>query len=95
MFSQNKKLIIITPFIQLSSQNMSILANLHPVVPTHNVEKSITKQFALVCHLISEVHLVVDQNVLSVLNVLMTKLVQIRNVSILVPILVVKMPNVE
>jgi hypothetical protein len=74
---------------------MSILANLHPAVQTHNAERSITKPSALVCPLISEVHLVVDQNVLSVLNVPMTKLAQIKNVLILVQILVVKMPNVE
>jgi hypothetical protein len=74
---------------------MSILANLHLVVPTHNAKRSITKPFALVHLLISEALLVVVQNVLSVPNALMTKLAQIRSVSILVQTLVVKMPSVE
>jgi hypothetical protein len=74
---------------------MSILANHHLAVPTHNAEKSIIKQFALVCHLILEALQAVVLNVLSVLNVLMTKLAQTKSVSILAQILVVKTPNVE
>lgn len=74
---------------------MSILVNHHHVVQTLNVKKSIIKLFVLVCHLILEVLLVVDQNVLSALNVLMTKHVQTRNVLIPVQILVAEMPNVE
>jgi hypothetical protein len=74
---------------------MSIPANLHPAVQTHNVEKLIIKQFALACQLILEALLVVDQSVLSVLNAHTTKHVQIKNVLILVLELVVKMPNVE
>lgn len=74
---------------------MSILVNHHHVVQTLNVKKSIIKLFALVYRLILEVLLVVDQNVLLVLNVLMTKHVRIRNVLIPAQIHVVKMPNVE
>jgi hypothetical protein len=74
---------------------MSILANLHLAVPIHNAEKSIIKASALVCHLTLEVHLVVAQNVLSVLNALTTKRAQIKNVLILAQTLAVKMPNVE
>lgn len=74
---------------------MSILANLHLVVPTHNAKRSIIKLFVHVYQHISEVLLVVVQSVLSVLNVHMTKLVQIRNVLIHVRTLVVKMPNAE
>lgn len=74
---------------------MSIPVNLHPAVQTHNVEKLIIKQFALVCQLILEALLVVDQSVLSVLNAHTTKHARTKNVSILVLELVVKMPNVE
>jgi hypothetical protein len=74
---------------------MSILVNLHLAVQTHNAKKLIIRQSVLVCQLISEVLLVVDQNVLSVLNAHMTKHVRIKNVLILVLVHVVKMPNVE
>jgi hypothetical protein len=74
---------------------MSILANHHLAVQTHNAEKSIIKQFALVYHLILEALQAVALNVLSVLNVLMTKLAQTKSVLILVQILVVRTPNVE
>jgi hypothetical protein len=74
---------------------MSIPVNHHHVVQTLNVVKSITKLSVLVCHLSLEVPLVVALNVLLVLNALTTKHVQIRNVSILVQTLVVKMQNVE
>lgn len=43
----------------------------------------------------SEVHQAVDLNVLSVLNVVMTKHAQTKNALILVLVPVVRMPNVE
>lgn len=61
----------------------------------HNAEKLATKLSVLVYRLILEPLLVVVQNVLSVLNVHKTKPVQTKNVSILAPILVDKMPSVE
>lgn len=81
--------------IQLLSPNMSILVNPHLVVQTLNAKKSIIKVSAHVYHLILEVHLVVDQNVLSVPNVLMIKHVRIKNVLTLAQTLVDKMPSVE
>jgi hypothetical protein len=87
--------IIITLSIQPLFHNMSILVNLRLVVQTLSAKKSITKQFVLVYHLILEVLPAVDQNVLSVLNVLMIKHVQIKNVLILVQIHVARTLNAE
>jgi hypothetical protein len=74
---------------------MSTLANPHLVVQTLNARRSIIKLSVHVYQLILEVLPAVAQNVLSALNVLMTKHAQIKNVSILVQTLVAKMPNVE
>lgn len=74
---------------------MSTLANPHLVVQTLNARRSIIKLSVHVYQLILEVLPVVALNVLSVLNVLMTKRAQTRNVSILVQTLVAKTPNVE
>jgi hypothetical protein len=67
---------------------MSILANHLLVVQTVSVEKSIIKQYALVCQLMLEVLQAVDLNVLSAQNVLQIRLVKTKNVKILVLILV-------
>ncbi|XP_026683491.1 uncharacterized protein LOC113469779 [Diaphorina citri] len=66
--------------------------NLHLVDQTVNAVKSINKLYVHVCQITLVVHLTVDQNVLSTLIVLLTKLASIRNVWIHVLELVVRMP---
>jgi hypothetical protein len=80
-----------------SNLNMILLlthVNLHRVDPTLNVEIQMAVLLAPAYPNLLDHHLIVDQNVLRILNALLTKLVFDKNVKILALTFVEKMQNV-
>lgn len=81
--------------IQLSSLNQLIHAIRLPVVQTVNVEKITAFQFALVCKALLVMLRIVDQNVSSVQNAILTKLAFSKSAEIHVQARAVQMLIVE